>query len=247
MVNYRRRRAQGGRSTHSNSDARSKASHERLRRNNPEMFRPIDPSDDYLDEDPKLPGQNWGCFSFVTSSNDKNTIKGFKQRGVFDTREEADAWANKLRDINDNYHIFVGQIGYWLAFDPDPDSCQDQLYKDNRLNKLMKEKAENRMKRDQEYEQRKEELKQKAIYEGSLEGQAEKSEQMESVEAVQYRLDALEARLTECQEQLKNLPERIEETQQRIEQEKERLEEAKKVREKDLEIERRIREEVENR
>jgi len=99
---------------------------------------------DYLEEDDPLPGQNYVCMSFVSPEGIRNcTIRGLKIRGVFDTYEEATAHASKLRDRDPRFHVFVGQMGKWLPWDPEPSSVHNQEYYEDELQKLMKGNLEN--------------------------------------------------------------------------------------------------------
>ena len=76
-----------------------------------------------------------------TEDNDFQTnVRGVKIRGVYDTKKEADVRAKVLQRQDKNHNVFVGQVGYWLPWDPSL-SYMDKVdgeYLDNDLNTLMK-------------------------------------------------------------------------------------------------------------
>jgi hypothetical protein len=101
---------------------------------------------DNLDEDPPIPGQEWCCISFLSPEGVYNCrVRGVKFRGGFPTRKDAEAWADKLRSIDKYFHIFVGQTGKWLAWDPKLDEVPEHKHSDKRLDKLVKEQKKNNM------------------------------------------------------------------------------------------------------
>jgi len=121
---------------------------------------------DYLTEDKPLPGQNWVCLSFLSPEGVRNCkVRGIKVRGVFSTKEEADRRAKELQDEDPDFHIFVGEVGKWLAQDPDPNSVPDQEYREKELNKLMKDYKASQAKAKAMEAERKNDLLQDAIVE----------------------------------------------------------------------------------
>jgi hypothetical protein len=95
---------------------------------------------DYLKEDPPIPGQLWVCVSFLSPEGVKNcTLRGLKVRGIYGTRQEADKKAEELQKIDPDFHVFVGEVGKWLPWDPEPtEGGADQVYQEKELNDLMK-------------------------------------------------------------------------------------------------------------
>ena len=116
---------------------------------------------DYLTEDSILPqGQKYVCLSFLTDKENKTTLSGIKIRGVFETYDEACAHCKNLQAIDPAFNVFVGEMGKWLPFDPNPDSqaVKDSEYADDQLNKMMKGYLENQEKAKLYHEQRKNEM-----------------------------------------------------------------------------------------
>ena len=95
--------------------------------------------------------------NFYEANNFQTTVRGLKVRGVYDTKREADVRAKVLQRKDKNFHVFVGQVGYWLPWDPNADDVEDEEYAENELNKLVKKYNENRKKKDIFYEQQKQE------------------------------------------------------------------------------------------
>lgn len=93
---------------------------------------------DYLTEDDPISGQAWVCMSFVSPEGIKNCkIRGLKIRGVYSTKEEADKRCDELSKIDQDFHVFAGEVGKWLPWDPNPDTVKDQNYVDKELNDLV--------------------------------------------------------------------------------------------------------------
>jgi hypothetical protein len=114
---------------------------------------------DYLDEDQPLTGQSWVCISFVSPEGIKNcTVRGLKVRGVYATRKEADERADELSKIDPDFDVFVGEVGKWLPWDPDPNSVEDQQYQEKELNELMKGHKDNLAKSQRMQAQRKKDM-----------------------------------------------------------------------------------------
>jgi hypothetical protein len=180
------------------------------------------PKEDFLEVDPKIPGQNYVCLSFVSPEkalkqkevffvskfldyvfndeidlyskdlrekllnkqckptydnvkvmyedwkytrtanlesefheiNDyKTTMRGLKIRGVYDSHKEANVRAQILRRRDPSFNVFVGQVGYWLPWDPECESIPEQEYQEGMLNDLVKQYKENLTNKDELYEQ----------------------------------------------------------------------------------------------
>jgi flagellar biosynthesis GTPase FlhF len=98
--------------------------------------------------------------------NDENdfqtSIRGLKVRGVYESKREAEVRAKVLQKRDPNFHVYVGQVGYWLPWDPNPDNIAEQEYANDQLNTLMKKYQENRRYKDDLYAQETEERKKAA-------------------------------------------------------------------------------------
>ena len=99
---------------------------------------------DNLDEDPVLTKQKFACISFVSPEGVMNTsIRAVKIRGVYETHEEAIKRCEELKSIDKYFDVFVGEVGKWLAWDPDPHTCENTVYRDEKQDKIMKQNMNN--------------------------------------------------------------------------------------------------------
>jgi len=95
--------------------------------------------------------------AFTEENDFRTTVRGVKVRGTYDTYREAQVRAKLLQRKDPSFHVFVGQVGYWLPWDPDADKVDDQEYTEGHLNKLVKKYKENQKKRDVFFEDQKRE------------------------------------------------------------------------------------------
>ena len=95
--------------------------------------------------------------AFTKISGLQTNVRGVKIRGVYDSVQEAEKKAKKLQSKDRSFHVFVGQVGYWLPWDPNADKIDDEEYLENDLNNLMKEYKKNEASRDIFYEEQKRE------------------------------------------------------------------------------------------
>ena len=56
--------------------------------------------------------------AFSRISGAQTSVRGVKIRGVYDSKQEAEKRAKELQVKDCSFHIFVGQVGYWLPWDP---------------------------------------------------------------------------------------------------------------------------------
>jgi hypothetical protein len=92
---------------------------------------------------------------FHAKNNFTTTIRGIKVRGVFSTEAEASARAKKLQRSDPNFNIYMGSVGKWMAWEPEPSKVGEQEYANDQLNTLMKKYRENEDARDSFYTEQK--------------------------------------------------------------------------------------------
>jgi hypothetical protein len=107
----------------------------------------------------------------------KTNIRGLKVRGTYSTREEADRRAKKLQTIDSDFNVFVGQVGYWLPFNPCADKIEDEHFINSQLNDMMEKYKENSINKDIFYEDQKRE-KVKAARDEVIRKKREEAEEM---------------------------------------------------------------------
>lgn len=86
----------------------------------------------------------------------KTSVRGVKVRGVYGSHREAEVRSKVLQKLHKRDNVFIGQVGYWLPWDPNPNRIENQEYLEPELNTLMKKYKENSLKRDIYYQEIKE-------------------------------------------------------------------------------------------
>ena len=81
----------------------------------------------------------------------KTSVRGVKVRGVYDTLVEAQSNAKRLQSTDKNFNVFVGQVGYWLPWDPHPHNIDNQEYYESDLNNLVSKYKENQESKEQHF------------------------------------------------------------------------------------------------
>jgi len=81
----------------------------------------------------------------------QTSVRGVKVRGVYSTLKEAQMKAKKLQSADPNFNVYIGQVGYWLPWDPRPDKIEGQEYAESELNNLIKKYRENQDNKDQHF------------------------------------------------------------------------------------------------
>ena len=85
---------------------------------------------------------------FYAQNDFRTTVRGLKIRGTYSTKEEAVSRSKKLQRLDPNHNIFVGEVGKWLPWDPEPSHVKEQEYAEEELNTLMKKYKENEEAKD---------------------------------------------------------------------------------------------------
>mgnify|MGYP001269349137 CR=1 FL=1 len=98
---------------------------------------------------------------FNEEHSNQTSVRGIKIRGVYDSYQEAEARSKLLQKLDSTHNIFIGQVGYWLPWDPDPNKLNSE-YQEEELNNLMKEYNKNQQDKDIFYQEQTKERVQKA-------------------------------------------------------------------------------------
>ena len=166
---------------------------------------------DLLNEDQPINGQKFALISIVGPNlKQKCNIYGIKIRGVADTVDKAKQMTKRIMQYDNDYDIYTVEIGKFFPLDVDPMEIQDIEYQNEQLNTLVKSYLENRQQANEHYEQRKNDLRKKAIQEGTKEGQAELAERKEHPISVLQRKQAYEEKLKELQDEIDTLAKDLE-------------------------------------
>jgi hypothetical protein len=92
---------------------------------------------------------------FHAKNDFRTTIRGLKVRGVYGSEAEAQLRAKKLQKSDPNFNIYMGSVGKWMAWDPDPSRVPNQEYANDQLNTLMGKYRDNEQARDEFYTEQK--------------------------------------------------------------------------------------------
>ena len=187
---------------------------------------------DYLTEDTLLPSdQKFVCLSFLTDKDSKTTLSGIKIRGAFSTYELACEQAKKLQSIDNNFNVFVGDMGKWLPFDPNPDSnvVQNSEYANEQLNNMMKTYLENQEKSKIYHEHRKNEMvrenivsnlsiKKDNLYDmqnklNNINNKDDKIKLEDSIKNIEEQIKTMEIKKTELDTQISDLDDQLKSNQ----------------------------------
>ncbi len=197
---------------------------------------------DYLTEDNLLPrDQSYVCISFLTDKltaqeeeaeikRELKTLCGIKIRGVFSTLDAASEHAKKLQGVDPAFNVFVGEMGKWLPFDPNPDSecVKDSEYANEQLNTMMKSYLENQEKAKIFHEQRKNEsirdnivnnikTTNNNLVETKLKlDKAKKKNNTDDIITLEQSMKTIEEQIKKMEEKRKDLDLQIEETKNQI-------------------------------
>ena len=140
--------------------------------------------------------------------------RGLKIRGSYRDYERAKKRSEQLIEEEPEVNVFVSQVGYWCQYNPDSnkvgDSGAEEHYSCNDkaneafLNDMVGDYKKQRTHSKQVFENRKRDMVEKAVYEGSKEGQAEMKNRKEPLEAVEFSLETAQLNIKELQEKLEH-------------------------------------------
>lgn len=119
---------------------------------------------------------------FDSISDFKTSVRGVKVRGVYDNLRAANIRAKVLQKMDNSFHVFVGQVGFWLPWDPCANNIEEQEYLEEDLNKLVKEYDKNKTKKDMFYQEQKRDKKQAAIEHSLKQKELNEQERLKDLE-----------------------------------------------------------------
>jgi len=111
---------------------------------------------------------------FYSLNEFRTSVRGLKVRGVYGNSKEAELKAKKLQTKDKYHHIFIGDVGKWLPWDPSPHEIAEQEYAQDELNTLMRKYKENEDNREKFFDERsKGQVNSKQVFGGSSGGKAD--------------------------------------------------------------------------
>ena len=114
---------------------------------------------------------------FDENNNNRNSMRGFKVRGSYNTLEEAKERAEELRTEDPNFHVFVGSVGFWIPFNPVNFDNIESVYQEEMLNEIVKENLQQKKKINKAFEERKLGMVEKAKKQVALEKQLKENKE----------------------------------------------------------------------
>jgi hypothetical protein len=94
---------------------------------------------------------------FHAKNDFTTTMRGVKVRGVYSTAKEAEMRGKKLQQKDTYFNIFIGEVGKWLPWDPEPHKVQEQEYAEEQLNTIMKKYKDNEDNKERFFDERRKE------------------------------------------------------------------------------------------
>jgi hypothetical protein len=91
---------------------------------------------------------------FYALNEFRTSVRGIKVRGVYGNPKEAELKAKKLQNKDKYHNIFIGDVGKWLPWDPQPHEIAEQEYGQDQLNNLMRKYKENEDNREKFFDER---------------------------------------------------------------------------------------------
>lgn len=93
----------------------------------------------------------------------QTSVRGVKIRGTYSTQEEGKLRAKMLSDVDKYHDIYIGEVGKWLPWNPEPYKIGDITYNEEELNQLMHERVKNDKAATAHFDERVLEAKREAI------------------------------------------------------------------------------------
>lgn len=96
---------------------------------------------------------------YSKENNYQTNIRGVKIRGSYESLQEAQMKAEVLkRKDNNKFNIYIGQVGCWCPWSANPNEIENAEYTETQLNTLMKEYHKNKDNKELFYNERKQDL-----------------------------------------------------------------------------------------
>ena len=93
----------------------------------------------------------------------QTSTRGLKIRGTYDSYAEAKQRSQQISRLDKKHNVYIGQVGYWLPWDPNPHEVREQEYQNKELNNLMKKYQENLLNKEEFFHARNQEKMEAAL------------------------------------------------------------------------------------
>lgn len=171
---------------------------------------------DNLETLPMTPnGQNFVCISFLSDKDNKDNTTGIRIGGCYEKYEEACEKAKEIQSYDQYHHVFVGEVGKWMPYNPDPNSecVKNSEYANEKLNEIMSGHKDNMDKAKVFHEIRKNEklkenvadnLKLKMKAKEDLTNKLSKVKNIDEAQTVTKGLESIEEQIKEMESKIKD-------------------------------------------
>lgn len=170
------------------------------------------------------------CLSFLSDKDNKklsnSKLLGIKVRGGFNTEELAGDHAKYLQSVDEYFHVFVGESGKWLPFDPNPDTyAKKSEYGNEQLNSMMKGYTENQEKAKIFNEQRKQETIRNSLLDNlnnnqqnlkDIKNKIKKSKNPTESKNLEQSIKSIEATISKMESEKNNLNDMIKDLSNKV-------------------------------
>lgn len=106
----------------------------------------------------------------------QTSIRGLKVRGVYDTLKEAQHRAKEIQRNDRSFNVYIGQVGYWLPWDPQPTKIANQEYLEQGLNDLVHKYQDNQKAKEQHFQENIDYVKEQAAKQAEKQRQKQREE-----------------------------------------------------------------------
>lgn len=110
------------------------------------------------------------CEQYSVEIDHETHIRAVKVRGSFPSAKVAEMHAKKLRKQDESFDVFVGQVGYWVPFNPININDVEPEYMEEAMQQLVKTHLEQETKKTEVFEKRKKEMLEKVQVDHKKEG-----------------------------------------------------------------------------
>lgn len=131
--------------------------------------------------------------------------RAVKYVGGRSTPEDCAARIKEVMEEDKTFNIYTTENGKWCTFDPSPELIEDENYREEQLNEIMRGKKMQEKRTEQFFRSEMRKRVEKARMEGTEEGQRILMEAEEPFEAVEYRAESATKSIEEFQEKIEEL------------------------------------------
>lgn len=132
----------------------------------------------------------------------KRAVKYVGGRG---SQDECKKLIKEIENDEPQFHIWTIENGKWVTFDPDPSLIENESFREEQLNDLIKGKKMNEAQTKQFFREEMRKRVERARLEGTKEGQDILMEAEEAYEAVEHRVKSSEDSIVELREKIAEL------------------------------------------